>query len=223
MNTSRKLRLDLARYYRQPSVQVSIGVVLAMLITTFFIVFAIRPTFGTIVKLQKNIKDSRSVLKELEQKVLDLGKAASLLEKIKPQLSILETSIPSKGIGYDELSYNLEALAQSTSVTIDSFTIGKSPIQSRLAPIYELDIKQEVVATPITVRISGSYPNILQFLTKLAHAIRLSGLDNITVMRDGKNVKNSGQEELSMTITGQVYYLVDDTALQKIFPKEKAK
>lgn len=223
MNSSRKLRLDLARYYRLPSVQASLGVVLAFLITAFFIVFAIRPTFSTIVSLQKSIVDSREILEELEEKVIALGKAASLLEKIKPQLPVLEASIPSKGIGYDELSFNLEALSINTGVTIESFTVGKSPIQSRLLTIYEPNKEQEVVSTPITVRINGSYAQAQEFLTKLASTIRLNSLESVTIMRDGKNSKTLGAGSLSMTIGGQVFYLIDQGSLQKIFPTEKAK
>ena len=132
MSSTRRLRLDLMRYYRLPSVQVSIGVVLALFITAFFIMFAIRPTFATIVTLQKTIVESRETLKLLETKVTSLGKASTLLEKIKPQLPLLDSSIPANGMNYDEISYSLEALAQNTETTLESFTLGKSILSSRL-------------------------------------------------------------------------------------------
>ena len=149
MSTSRRLRLDLARYYRLPSVQVSLGVVLAFMIMAFFIMFAIRPTFATIVKLQKNIEESRKTLSDLETKVTALSKAALLLEKIKPQLPKIESSIPADGMRYDELAYNLEALSQNTGTTLESFTLGDSLISSRLVDAYTPNKKQEVVPTPI--------------------------------------------------------------------------
>ena len=223
MNSSRRLRLDLARYYRLPSVQVSLGVVLAFMITAFFVMFAIRPTFATIVKLQKNIEESRTTLKELETKVDALSKAAILLEKIKPQLPSLETSIPPDGMRYDELAYNLEALAQNTETTLESFTLGDSLVASRLVNAYTPNKKQEVVPTPITVRINGTYPQVSVYLTRLASTIRLTAIESVAILKDGAGSRNSDGGTLTMTISGLVYYAADPGAIQKVFPKDGGK
>lgn len=223
MNSSRRLRLDLARYYRLPSVQVSLGVVLAFIITAFFIIFAIRPTFATIVKLQKNIEESRTTLKDLETKVTALSKAATLLEKIAPQLPLLESSIPPDGMRYEELTYNLEVLAQDTQATLESFTLGDSLLSSRLVNTYTPNKKQEVVPTPITVRINGSYPQISAYLTRLASTIRLTTIESVAILRAGTGSQKSGGGTLTMTISGLVYYAADPGAIQKVFPKNGGK
>lgn len=223
MNSSRRLRLDLARYYRLPSVQVSLGVVLAFMITAFFIMFAIRPTFATIVKLQKSIEESRKTLKDLDAKVNALTKAATLLEKIKPQLPKLETSIPPDGMRYDELAYNLEALAQNTETTLESFTLGSSLISSRLVNAYTPNKKQEVVPTPITIKIKGTYPQVSAYLTRLASTIRLTAIDSVAILKDGAGSRTSDSGILTMTISGSVYYAADPAAIQKVFPKEGGK
>lgn len=223
MNSSRRLRLDLARYYRLPSIQVSLGVVLAFMITAFFIMFAIRPTFATIVKLQKNIEESRTTLKDLETKVTALSKAATLLEKIKPQLPSLETSIPPDGMRYDELAYSLEALAQNTETTLESFTLGDSLVSSRLVNAYTPNKKQEVVPTPITVRINGTYPQVSVYLTRLASTIRLTAVESVAILKDGAGSRNSGGGTLTMTISGLVYYAADPGVIQKVFPKDGGK
>lgn len=223
MSTSRRLRLDLARYYRLPSVQVSIGVVLAFMIMAFFIMFAIRPTFATIVKLQKNIEESRKTLSDLETKVTALSKAAILLEKIKPQLPKIESSIPADGMRYDELAYNLEALSQNTGTTLESFTLGDSLLSSRLVDAYTPNKKQEVVPTPITVRVNGTYPQVSAFLNRIASAIRLTDIDSIAILKDGTGSRKSDVAGLTMTISGMVYYTADPATMQKIFPKDGGK
>ena len=223
MNSSRRLRLDLARYYRLPSVQVSLGVVLAFMITAFFIMFAIRPTFATIVKLQKNIEESRTTLKDLETKVAALSKAATLLEKIRPQLPRLETSIPPDGMRYDELAYSLEALAQNTETALESFTLGDSLVTSRLVNAYTPNKKQEVVPTPITVRINGTYPQVSAYLTRLASTIRLTAIESVAILKDGTGSRTSEGGTLTMTISGLVYYAADPGAIQKVFPNEGGK
>lgn len=222
MNTSRRLRLDLARYYRLPSVQVSLGVVLAFLITAFFIMFAIRPTFATIVKLRRDLEESRKTLKELETKVSALGKAATLLEKIKPQLPLLDNSIPSEGMRYQELAYNLEALSQNSQTTLESFTLGKSIITSSLVSPYVPNKKQEVIPTPVTIRINGSYPQVNMFLSKLASTIRLTDIESVAILKDSAGSK-AGGGKLTMTISGSVYYLAEPSATQRVFPNEKGK
>lgn len=193
------------------------------MITAFFIMFAIRPTFATIVKLQKNIEESRTTLKDLETKVTALSKAATLLEKIKPQLPSLETSIPPDGMRYDELSYSLEALAQNTETTLESFTLGDSLVSSRLVNAYTPNKKQEVVPTPITVRINGTYPQVSVYLTRLASTIRLTAIESVAILKDGAGSRNSEGGTLTMTISGLVYYAADPGAIQKVFPKDGGK
>lgn len=216
MSAPRRLRLDLMRYYRLPSVQVSIGVVLALFITAFFIMFAIRPTFATIVKLQKTIEESRETLKVLETKVTSLAKASTLLEKIKPQLPLLDSSIPADGMNYDEISYALEALAQNTETTLESFTLGESILASRLVNVYEPSKKSEVIPSPITIRINGTYPQVVAYLSRLASTIRLTSIESVAIIRDGTGSKKTGTGGLTMTIGGSVYYMGDTAAINKV-------
>lgn len=223
MNNSRRLRLDLARYYRLPSVQVSLGLVLALMITALFIMFAIRPTFATIVTLQKNIEESRITLKELEKKVDALNKAATLLEKIRPELPLLERSIPGTGMGYDELAYNLEALSQDVGTTMETFSIGESILSSRIVNAYTPNKKQEVVPASITIRVTGTYPQVKEFLERIASTIRLTSIDNVVILREGTSQGALGTNNLNMTITGSVYYLADPAAINKVFPEKKGK
>ncbi len=221
MNNNRRLRLDLMRYYRLPSVQVSLGVVLALLITAFFIMFAIRPTLVTITKLQSEIEESRKTLTLLETKVQALTTASTLLEKIKPQLPKIEESIPGEGMSYEKLAYNLEALAQNTGTRLESFTLGESLLSSRLINAYAENKKQEVIASRITIRINGAYPQINAFLTRLASTIRLTSIESVAILRDGTKANEAGSGSLSMTISGEVYYLADPGAIKKVFPEER--
>lgn len=222
MISSRKIRMDLMRYYRMPSVQVSLGVVLAFLITSFFIMFAIRPTFATIVSLQKSVEDSKKLLLELEAKADALVKASTLLEKISPQLPTLESSIPNDGVGYDEISHNLEALAQNTNTTLETFTIGESLIQSRLMTAYKPSKKQEVTETKILIRARGDYGSLYAFLSRLAGSVRLTDIESITILKDiaGGVVDENNSEPLTMTINGSIYYMAEPGAIEKLFPSK---
>lgn len=220
MNSSRNLRLDLARYYRLPSVQVSLGVVLAFVMSAFFIMFAIRPTFATIVSLQKEIEESRTLVTTLETKVSALNTASSLLDKIKPNLPTLAKSIPSDGIGYETVSRDIEALAQNTGVTLDSFSIGPSIVGSRLAEVYNSDKNAEVIEAPISIRINGQYGALSEFLNRIMGTIRLTSLESIALFKDGARGSATAIDNtsLTLTITGSVNYMADPGAVTKVFP-----
>lgn len=221
MNSSRKLRLDLARYYRLPSVQVSVGVVLAFAISALLIMFALRPTFATIVSLQKEITETRETVVALEKKVAALNRAGSMLESIKPLLPKLEQSIPSDGVEYDQLTRDLEALAQNTGASLDSVNIGASIVSSRLVTAYIPDKKQVVTETPITIRVRGEYAALSGFLTRLLGTVRLTSVESVALLKDGARASKSGSttsSELSLTINGGVHYTVDPGALTKVFP-----
>lgn len=224
MNSPRKLRLDLARYYRLPSVQVSLGVVLAFLISALLIMFAIRPTFATIVALNKEIKETRETVSLLEKKVTALNRAVSILETIKPNLPTLERSIPGDGVGYDELTRGLEALAQNTGATLETVTVGKSIVSSRLVTAYIPDKKQEVAETPISIRVRGDYPALSGFLTRLLGTVRLTSVESVALLKDGGKASRSAastEGELNLTINGAVLYTVDPGAMGKVFPSNE--
>lgn len=223
MNSPRRLRLDLSYYYRLPSVQVSLGVVLAFFIIAFFVMFAIRPTFATIVKLQRDITESKKTLVLLETKVKALDSAAQLLDKIKPSLPKLESSIPGSSINYGELSRSLEVLAQQTGVVLDNFTLGQGILMSQLVAPYLPNKNQETIELPITIKVTGTYPNCSNFLTRVNNNVRLTNIDSLTLAKDGTAKKGSNEAGLTMTLSGKVYYMGDNAAIKKIFPEEKGK
>lgn len=221
MRDSRRLRMDLARYYRLPSVQVSLGVVLAFLISALFIMFAIRPTFATIVSLQRQVADSKTTLASLDGKVASLAKAETILDRIKPQLVVIEDSTPSDGVEYDQVARSLEALAQNTGVVLDALNLGSSIISSQVLSPYTPNKNQEVVNAPITLRVSGNYAQIVAFLTRLATTLRLTEMDSVTLQTDGSAAKGVSQGSLSLTVTGNIYYVVDKGVLNKLIPPAK--
>lgn len=218
--TSRKLRLDLARYYRLPNVQVSLSIVMAFSISALFIFFALRPTFVTIAKLKTDIDEARSSLSALQTKVSALTKASATYESIKPQLPKLAKSIPDNGVGYESIAYAIEALAQETGANVESFAIGKSVLTSKVTPVYAATIGRDAVESSFTLRVLGDYTTVTNFFQRLSGAIRLVKIENITIMREaaGRGAVTSGS--LSLTINGSLYYVAEPKALEKVIPKE---
>lgn len=221
MNTPRRLRLDLNYYYRLPSVQVSLGIVLAFFIIAFFIIFAIRPTFSTIVKLQREIEESSKTLVILDTKVKNLDQATQILNRLNNVLPKLMASVPGNGVGYGELSRSLEVMAQESGVLLDTFTLGESLLMSRLSTPFESSKNQTPIELPITIKVSGSYLTCTDFLSKISNNLRLANLDGVTITKDGAASKSSTETKITMTITGKVYYLADKVMIEKVLPTQK--
>ena len=223
MNTQRRrYNLDLSRYYRTPSVQVSLGVVLSFLIVAFFVAFAIRPTLLTIARLQKEIAESKKTLQTLESKVKTLNNVNRLMEKIKPIIPKIDAAIPTSEAGYGEFTLTVGTLASQSGVTLESMTIGSSVIYSKLITPFKPDKKQEVIDLPYTIKVSGNYVSCVNFLQNLFMVSRIANITSMTISKEslGKQVSNSNT---SMTISGATYYLANKAMIEKAIELKKDK
>ena len=60
--------VDLSRFYQKKQTRVYTGLVLTILTTIFFLIFAIRPTLITIAGLIKKIEDQKIIVEKLDKK-----------------------------------------------------------------------------------------------------------------------------------------------------------
>lgn len=219
--TTQRYTQDLRRYYRLPSVQVSLALVLSLFVMAIFIVFALRPTILSITTLQKTIEESKKTLTQLDAKVKSLQVASSQLEVLKPALPAINVSIPNEGAMYAPLTQTLESLAVQSGVKIESETLGPTLLFSRILAPFKPDKKQSVVALAFTARVSGSYPAINQFLTKLLSMERIVALDSATITREVASKTTSAG--VSLNISGNAYYLAQEDQLTKSLTIKKGK
>lgn len=217
--TTQRYTQDLRRYYRLPAVRVSLTLVLSLFVMAVFIVFALRPTIVSIVTLKKTIAESQSTLKKLDAKVTNLQRAATQLESIKPYLPMLNTNIPNTGAMYSPLTLAVENLALQNEVQLESDSLGATLLFSRLLAPFVPNKNQSVVALPFTARVSGSYPNVLAFLTKLLEMERIIMVDSITITKEAGTKSSSGG--VALNVSGNAYYLADEAQLLKSMAESK--
>lgn len=212
---------DLRRYYRLPIVQVSLTLVLSLFVMAIFIVFALRPTILSIVTLKKTINTSEETLKKLNAKVIDLQKASSQLETLKPFLPIINKNIPNNGAMYSPLTTAVEILAIQAGVKLESETLGSTLLFSRILSPFTPNKSQSVVSMPFTVRIIGTYPATSMFLTNLLTMERIVGIESITITKE--TATKTAAATVSLNISGHAYYLADEGQLQKATADQKGK
>jgi len=211
---ARRYGLDLSRYYKIPAVQSTLSVVLSLFVVAIFILFAIKPTFVTIVKLQKSIEDSAKTLQTLTTKVAALERASTNLESLKPFLPMIEASIPSKEAGYATLTSSVELIAYQSGVALTTTTLGETLLYSRIFTPFTPSKGESVIALPFTARVVGSYGAISQFLQSLMKMDRIVHIESLTYAREG-NVRSTTESATSLTISGEAYYLADQAQLLK--------
>ena len=212
---------DLRRYYRLPSVQVSLTIVLSLFVMAIFIAFALRPTIVSIVTLKKTIEESQKTLQQLDTKVNNLQKASAVLETIKPQLPIINTSIPNKGAMYSPFTSTIETLSAQSLTQLENESLGSTLLFSRILAPFTPNKNQSVISMPYSVRVTGAYPDILAFLTKLLTMERVVTIDAITITREVAT--KSKTTIVSLNVSGSTFYLADDAQLQKALEDQKGK
>jgi len=203
---------DLRRYYRLPAVQASLTLVLSLFVMAIFIAFALRPTIISIVTLQKTITESNETLVKLNNKVKSLQIVASKLETIKTLLPILNTNIPNNGAMYFPLTSAVESIAVSSDVQLESSTLDSTLLYSRILVPFKPTTKQSVVLLPFSVSAIGTYPHIVDFLTKLLSMERIVMIESVDISKEVNN--NNLETSVTLNFVGSAYYLADETQLQ---------
>lgn len=215
----KKYSTDLRRYYRMPAVQASLSVVLSLFISAFFIFLAIRPTLVTITNLNNKIAESDKTLSQLEAKAAILANISKTWDTFEPVIPFVDNTIPADGPRYQALTKSMELLASESSVTLSSENIGDALVYSKIDNPYGGN-KRTVVSIPFTIRVSGPYPNIREFFTKLTAMDRLVTIESITFTKDTKIARDEKQG-VTFTITGDVTYLADESKIVNILESSK--
>ena len=204
---------DLRRYYLLPVIQVSLTLVLSLFVMAIFVIFALRPTILSIVTLKKTIIVSEETLDKLNTKVIDLKKASTQLETLKPFLPIINKNIPNNGAMYSPLTIAMEILAIQAGVRLENETLGSALLFSRILSPFTPNKVQTVVSLPFTVRVIGTYPATSQFLINLLSMERIVGVESITITKE--TATKTTAATVSVNISGSAYYLADEHQLQK--------
>lgn len=216
---TRHYSLDLHKYHRLPAVQVSLTLVLSLFVMALFIVFALRPTILSIVTLQKTITESKKTLQQLDTKISYLQKASVQLEALKPILPTLNLNIPNNGAMYSPMTGAVESLAKQSGTTLESESLGATLLFSRILSPFTPNKNQSVVELPFTVRVTGGFPNVLDFLTKILTMERIVNVESIAITKQiGSKTEGEG---VALNISGSAYYLADEVQLQQSLTDKK--
>lgn len=213
------------RYYtyiepltKDPIIRGYFTLVSSMLLVAFFILFALSPTFSTIVGLFRKIDDQKKILNTLDQKINSLVLAQENYSKIENDLPILETALPKRPLPQDALNVVLNS-ASGSGVVITSFQIGnvyllgtnpKSELKkkTRSAPkSVKKDIFEGVPTVGFNVGVRGTKEQISQFIEKVQNHKRILLISNFSISKG--NLAKEDMLNLTASIVGNAFYLPD--------------
>lgn len=180
---------------RHPVIKTYSSTIFSLIVITFFIFYAIKPTIETILILQKKLVDSTAVLEQVNLKAKNLSQGKANLENMNPTIkSKIDKFIPN--------SVNLKSIIQTLEQSAQLHQASVSALQ--IQPI-TLDTEGEVAIGSIAnidfiLNIQGQYQNLVSVLQDLKSSDRLISIDRISF---------SSREEsgLIMSISGKAYYI----------------
>lgn len=178
-------------YIKQEKNQKYLYIILTLSVTIIFALFAINPTISTIVKLRKEIVDSKFVNEKLTQKVNALSSLSTAYLAIKSDLPFLMDAIPNNAEA-PLLIAQIQSLGSEHSVNFSNIAI--SPIS--------LNINNSTKSSELNFELSGksSYENFNSFTKDLVNMQRVVVIDAISISKDDES------DDINLSIKGRAFY-----------------
>lgn len=170
--------------------------IFSLLTISLLLYFAVKPTFETILVLQKKLADSNEVLQKITQKAnnLSLGKENydNMDQTIKDKIfSLIPDTVSIKSV-----IQALEQAAQTHEASVSALQI--QPLI--LEPENEAQVGT-ITEVSFIFNTEGSYNNLVALLQDLQTSSRLLSIDNISLS------KTNDGTSLVMSLSGKAYYL----------------
>ena len=182
---------DILPYLKKQKNQEYFMVILTLGATIFFALFAINPTISTIVKLRKEIQDSKFVEAALTQKINNLSSLSTEFSQIQSDIPVVLDAIPEQPQA-PTLIGQIQTIAQSSNVAIEKLDVS------------EVGLTEEGASTSskFSFELTGTstYESLDAFISDLILMQRIISLETISL------TKNADSETLQLDLKGSAYY-----------------
>ncbi len=170
----------LAKFYSNPIAEVSLELIFSLIAIIFFAIFAIRPTLQTISGLIAEINEKKELDQQLQRKISALSTAQDEYQRLSYEIELLDQTIPSR----PELVRTLKVIekhAVENNIVITSIRTPEIPDETfQKKPNAVL----ERVDLYISLRITGDYPSIRDFMSSLQQYRRMIVVEEVSFMVD---------------------------------------
>lgn len=172
-------------------------ITLFFIISTMFVVFAIRPSLTIAFALRKEAQELKKINNEYEQNIVKIIALQSQLESVRNKIYLLEEATPSK----PEIKIvvnNLQTVADQSGVQLKEFTIPEIILKGELK-------KEGLQNIPLSLDLESEYQKLNDFINDLLLRRRLSVIKNLEINKT--DVESTESAELKYGIEIENYYL----------------
>jgi Tfp pilus assembly protein PilO len=179
-NVSRKRYLESLKLFsvmQQKKSREYTTLILTFAAIAIFGLFAINPTLTTIVQLQKQLEDSKTLDGQLEEKIQNLQTLQNEYTELEPDLQYVESAIPESPqtpvfIG------QVQALIKKHNLAIELIKTENIPYTKDTGEAGKMN------SYVVSYSVTGNYTDIKAFADEAVIFDRLVTVDNLTVSRD---------------------------------------
>ena len=183
---------EILPYLKKEKNQQYFTAILTLGASIFFALFAINPTLSTIIKLRKEIEDSKFVEEKLSKKINSLSSLSQQYQVIQKDIPYILDAIPQQPEA-PILVAQIQSIAQDSTVGLTKLEV--SPINLTSQPATK--------SSSFTFELTGqsSYENLQKFTSSLINMQRIVSVNSISITKTEETDQN-----LQITIKGSAYF-----------------
>lgn len=200
------------KYYRslepilaKPKTKRYSTVIFFLLTIALFGWYAIRPTIQTILYLQREIVDKKTVNIKMDDKINALIESQALLENIQPQLNVIANTVPANPQAVD-IARQLNNLSKTSQASLSAIQISSVPILLTASGSALSSPVVKHIAFPVTVLIDGSYPVLASFMSGILAMQRIVTIDTISFTPSKSGLPQSLVNTIRLQLKLTAYY-----------------
>lgn len=205
------------RYYQnisevahRPQPQAYTTAIFSFLAVSLFGWYAIRPTIQTILFLQREITDNKTVSQQMDDKIGKLIEAQVTYQEIQGNLSLLTQALPENSDAVSVVA-QLKALGSASQASISAITVSSVPLTAGVATPSGIKTQpaagsaklaflpsRKVSDVPITVVSHGTFGSIESFLNGIISMRRIVTVEGISLVPDFETRSGSPSADISL-------------------------
>lgn len=150
-------------------------VILSLIAFSFFGLFAISPTLGTIAKLQKELSDTRFVDQALAQKIQNLSLLQKKYADLQNDIPVVLNAVP-KTSEVALLLAQVQAVAQKFRIQLDT-------LQNFQVELFKPARDQKYYSYTFSLSGQGTFDDVSQFINLLTNMERIISIDVFSISK----------------------------------------
>ncbi len=155
------------------------------ILITFFLYFAVRPTFLTISSLVGDIKSKQLMKQELKKKINNVIKAQDLYSLAQEKYQLINFSLPDRPNYYDA-AFQTQSTGQEAGIQINkiAFDLAGSGTSKKLDP--------NLTNYSLGLTIDGRFNDAVKIVNELLKNRRLVNIESLNIGLPPENTASSG-------------------------------